>query len=211
MTRLYRDWGERVTFLDVIVRQGHPGPGVPPYRTERDKHDDAARYAREHAIPWFVAVDDLAGSVHARYGMLADPAYLIGTDGRVAFYNYWTHVPTLHTAIAHLLDLNGAGVVGSSRTVHPLATLAGGWRAIQRGLPQSAVDLETALPGTASSLWVGAQFQTALAPFAFTSRPWPARTRRTSSLTAAGLLFGAGWLLAQRQRHRSRRPLAAHA
>lgn len=207
MRRLYREWGEQVTFVDVLVRQGHPGPAVPPYRSDDDKRRDAERYAREEQIPWFVAVDDLAGSVHARYGMLADPVYLIGTDGRVAFYNYWTHVPSLHRALGHLRRLNGAGVVGHTKSVHPLATLAGGWKAIRRGLPQSAVDLETAMPGSASSLWLGHQAQALLAPVAFTSRPWSASQRRSAALTAAGLLLGAAWRLAQRHARSPRRRL----
>jgi hypothetical protein len=61
------------------------------------------------AIPWTVLVDDLYGTVHRDYGMLADPTYLVGTDGRVSFYNYWTHVPTLYRAIQSLLATGGRG------------------------------------------------------------------------------------------------------
>jgi len=43
-----------------------------------------------------VLVDDYEGTTHRAYSQaMADPAFLLDTDGRVAFYNMWTHVPTL--------------------------------------------------------------------------------------------------------------------
>src|SRR5438105_11966805 len=112
MKKLYARWGDRVDFVDVIVRQAHPGPGAPTYRTFGEKRQDAARYQQEEAIPWTVLVDDLEGSVHQVYGSLADPTYLIGRDGRVAYYNMWSYMPSLHQAIGALVDSGGSGVVG---------------------------------------------------------------------------------------------------
>lgn len=168
-----------------------------PYSTFEDKLADARRFQREEQIPWTVAVDDLEGSVHRAYGMLADPIYLIGADGRVAFYNYWTHVPTVHRAIERLEAAGGAAAIGEHRLPHPLATLTDGWRALRRGLPQSFTDLETAMPGMASGPWFGYQLRGVLAPIALTSRPWPAKTRVAAGLLAlAGVAAGAA-LLAQ--------------
>ena len=70
-------------FIDVVIRQAHPGPEVPAYDTFEQKLHDAERYRREEAIPWPVLVDDLEGTVHQAYGGLADPTYLIDRDGRV--------------------------------------------------------------------------------------------------------------------------------
>jgi hypothetical protein len=140
--------------------------------------------------------------------MLADPTYLIGTDGRVSFYNYWTHVPTLHRAIDALLARGGAGALGSHRMVHPLATLTNGWPGLRRGLPQSFWDLETAAPGTASGPWLGYQCRSLLAPFALAAEPWPASTRWGLTLAAAGLLFAA---TAKGTRARSRTELPQRA
>ena len=68
----------------MLVRQAHPGPRVPPYRSLEQKLQDAHSYQRDEGIPWPVLVDDLAGTVHQVYGRLADPTYLIDADGRVA-------------------------------------------------------------------------------------------------------------------------------
>jgi hypothetical protein len=187
MKQLYADWGDRMQFVDILVRQGHPGPDVRPYRSFEEKARDAARYKHDEHIPWTVLVDDLEGTVHRQYGMIADPAYLIGTDGRVAFYNYWTHVPTLHKAIQRLIANGGAAVVGEHRTPHLLATLTDGWPALRRGLPQSFIDLETAMPGAASGPWLGYQMRSVLAPVALTSHPWSARTKMFAGLILASL------------------------
>jgi hypothetical protein len=97
--------------VDVVIRQAHPGPGVPHYETFEQKARDGERYRREEGIPWLILVDDLRGTVHQVYGGLADPTYLIGSDGRVAFYNMWTHGPSLNAAIRELLARGGTGVV----------------------------------------------------------------------------------------------------
>jgi hypothetical protein len=182
---LHTLWGDRVTFAEVLVRQGHPGPDVPPYTTNEQKLRDGRRMKHDEAIPWPVLVDDLYGSVHRDYGMLADPAYLIGTDGRVSFYNYWTHVPSLDRAIEALLAQGGRGEVGSHRPFHPLATLTDGWRGLRRGLPQSFIDLETAAPGMASGPWLGYQVRGTLAPVALVAEPWPQQTRWTVTVALA--------------------------
>jgi hypothetical protein len=212
---LHQRFGDRVHFVDILVRQGHPGPGVPPYSTNEEKLRDGQRMKEDEALPWTVLVDDLYGAVHRDYGMLADPTYLIGTDGRVSFYNYWTHVPTLHRAIEALLASGGRGEVGSHRPFHPLAALTDGWRGLRRGLPQSFVDLETAMPGMASGPWLGYQLRNVLAPVALVAEPWPVRTRWmvTAVLAAAAAAVTAAVRGRppglERERRRARRALRA--
>lgn len=67
--------------MEVFIRQAHPGPGVPPYRSFERKFEDGVRYVQQEELPWTVLVDDLEGSVHQSYGAMADPSYLIGSDG----------------------------------------------------------------------------------------------------------------------------------
>lgn len=176
--------------MDVLVRQSHPGPGVEPYRTLADKLRDGARFVRDEGLPWDVVVDDLAGTVHAAYGLLPDPTYLIGTDGRVSFYSYWTHVPTLRRAMQQLLARGGRGVVGQQRLPHPAAPLVGGWPAIARGLPQSAEDLDrAALPGAAAVLRGAYTTRRVAGPLALTSKGWsrPAMAMLGAVVVAVGV------------------------
>jgi hypothetical protein len=170
----YRDYQQDVRFVEVLVRQAHPGPNAPPYRRPGDKYEDATRYVRDERIPWTLAIDDLDGSVHAAYGMLPDPTYIIGTDGRVAFYGYWTHVPTIRRALERVMAGAGRSVVGEQRLPHPAAALVAGWPGIARGLPQSAEDLDrAALPGSAALLRAGYAARRMLHDAFLTSRPWP--------------------------------------
>jgi hypothetical protein len=173
------------------VRQGHPGPRTPAYRTYSHKHRDALAHQAEDDIPWTVLVDELDGRVHRAYGLLADPTFLLDRDGRVAFYNAITHAPTLHVAIARLLESGGLGVAGKGydRRVHPLPIVTGGWPAIRRGLPQSAIELELALPGGALLPFVGFQLRGMLGWLTERSAPLPV-TVRVGFGFAAGAIGG---------------------
>jgi hypothetical protein len=199
---LHQRWGQDVEFVTIVIRQGHPGPAVPPYRSYEDKERDARAHQREDRIPWTVLVDTLDGSAHRAYGMLADPTFLLDRDGRVAFYNTITHAPTLHTAITELMDLGGLGVTdrGFDRRVHALPIIAAGWPAIRRGLPQSAVDLELAMPGSAAAPLIGYQLRGALAPIALRAEPLPPSARWLALAAVAALTAGA--IYARRSRHR---------
>jgi hypothetical protein len=124
-------------------------------------------------------VDDLAGSVHQTYGGLADPTYLIDVDGRVAFYQHWTSAPALHDALDGLERQGWRGVVfgGVERAPHFGAAMTDGWRGLRRGLPQSAIDLETSVPTSALGSWLGFKLKPVLAPLTLRSRPLPRAVR----------------------------------
>jgi hypothetical protein len=191
LRRLYARWGDRVQFLEVFIRQAHPGPGVPPYRDFSQKMQDARRYVTEEGIPWVVLVDDLGGTVHQRYGGLADPSYLIDANGRVAYYNLWTYAPALHAAIDDLLAQGERGVVrgGTLRLPNLLPAMTAGWRALRRGLPQSYLDLELATPGAATATAVGSALGLPLRPLTQRATPLPPAAR-------VGLAAGAGAIAA---------------
>jgi hypothetical protein len=176
-----------------LIRQAHPGPGVRAYHTFEQKLRDAERYRHDEGIPWPILVDDLAGSVHRAYGELADPTYLIDVDGKIAFYDMWTHAPTLHQAIEALLRQGGRGVVrgGIDRTPHMLATMTNGWKGIRRGLPQSYLELELSIPGLGAGIWLGYRLRPLLAPLALRSTPLPTPAKvalATGALALVGLL-----------------------
>jgi hypothetical protein len=200
MKELFARWGSEVHFLDVLIRQAHPGPDAPPYATFEEKLEDARRYQREEALPWVLLVDDLEGTVHQAYGGLADPTYLIGTDGRVSYYNMWTYVPSLHQALDALIRQGGHGVVleGVNQRPHMLPALTTGWRGLQRGLPQSYIDMELASPGAGTATFLGYQLRPLLGPFTQRSRPLPTAVK-------VGLAVGAFALAALAARRLARR------
>ena len=201
LKRLHARWGHRVHFVDVLVRQAHPGPAAPAYVDDEQKMADAERYQCTEHIPWPVVVDDVEGTVHRANGGLANPSYLIGTDGRVSFYAPVTGAPRLHRALEELVNAGGRGVVsgGIDLVPHLLTTFIEGWRALERGRPQSTDDLSQALPGSVGLLLVGRAVRPVLAPWALRTQALPSRTR------AALLGVVAVALLSLPNRYRSRR------
>lgn len=158
-SELYSKWGDRVQFVEVVIRQAHPGHRVPAHTTDEQKEEEAFSYKVENGLPWAVAADDVEGTTHQVYGTLAAPVYLIDSEGRVAWYSLWSNARVVDHAIETLLDRGGVGVVepGVSRSADVKAVITQGWPGIRRGLPQSLVDLETATPGVGMLLWAGYQ------------------------------------------------------
>lgn len=76
-------------------------------------------------------------------------------------------------------------MIGEQRLPHPLAPLADGWRAIARGLPQSAHDLEAVAPGSTLLLKAGNLAKPLVAPRALTSRHW-SRPQLAGALLVVG-------------------------
>jgi hypothetical protein len=175
-----------------VVRQAHPGPGAREYRAFEEKLADARRYQEEEGILWPVLVDDLPGSVHQSYGRMADPTYLIGVDGRVSYYNMWTYAPVLHEAIEALLERGGSGVVldGVDRFPHMLPALTTGWPGLEKGLPQSYVDLELATPGAGTLTWLGYQLRPVLGPLATRAQPLSPAARMALGAVAGLAVVG---------------------
>jgi hypothetical protein len=137
-----------------------------------------------------VLVDDLAGTVHQVYGGMADPTYLLDADGRVAYYVHWTNAPTLHMAIAALLQQGGRGIVlgGVNHFPHVGAAFTDGWKGLARGLPQSLIDMETAMPGTGTGAWLGHQLKPAIGGLTLKSRPLASGKRMQLAAIAGGVL-----------------------
>ncbi len=115
-----------------MARQAHPGGERGGFGSYEEKLESAREFARLESIPWRVIVDDYEGTTHNTYSRaMADPTFLIDVDGRVAFYNMWTHVPTLKRALDELLARGGHGVVAGGSTgdficSRPSSTAIGG-------------------------------------------------------------------------------------
>ena len=89
MRELHRLYGAHVRFLEILVRQAHPGGRHAAYGSESARSADARAYIEEEHPSWPVLVDDLAGTVQRAYGGLAAAAYLIDRNGHVAFCGTW--------------------------------------------------------------------------------------------------------------------------
>ena len=89
LMKLYRDFGDRVSFVSVYVREAHPGEKYPHHTSDGQKMQHARDWAGQDKIPWIVAVDGVDGAVHQGYGPLPNSVYLINRAGKVAFRALW--------------------------------------------------------------------------------------------------------------------------
>ncbi len=180
MRELHRRYGDRVQFLDVVVRQAHPGEHHGSYSSYTDKLNDARLYADEEDITWPVLVDDLDCTVQRAFGGLAAAAYLIDADGRVAFCGAWGQSSALARAVDDLLARGGSGLP-AGRGIDPWPHLGGaivaGQRGPWRGGIQSLVDLELGFPGVLVLMTLGRLGRPVLAPLVVRIDPLPARAK----------------------------------
>ncbi len=212
MKELHRLFGDRVHFVEVLVRQAHPGERHGAYRSQAGRLDDALAYEREEHIPWPVLVDDLAGTVQRRYGALAAAAYLIDSRGSVAFCGTWGQSPALRQALEELLARGGTGTPagkGTDRRPHLAAAIVAGQGGPLRGGRRALIDLELGFPGAMILMTVGRVARPVLAPLALRTTPLPNRTRAALlvGLVGAGAAIGLR-LRGRRRANRVSRPRA---
>ena len=85
LKRLHEEFGDRVSFVTLYVREAHPGDRYPQPEAFEQKLGYAREYKERDRIPWPVAVDGVEGDLHLALDPKPDAAYLMDTDGNVAF------------------------------------------------------------------------------------------------------------------------------
>lgn len=101
LRRLYREFGQPISFVTLYVREAHPGSRYPQPDSMETKLRHARDFAARDEIPWTLLVDDLDGTLHRRLDSKPNAAYLVGSDGTVLFRSLWSgHEWTLREALA---------------------------------------------------------------------------------------------------------------
>ena len=97
MRELHRRYGDRVQFVDVVVRQAHPGERRGPYRSYAEKLDDARRTdkRRPSSGPWLSTIS----TAPSNGPMAAWPhrSACSTLEGAVSFDAMWGVAPALTT------------------------------------------------------------------------------------------------------------------
>jgi len=137
-------------------------------------------------------VDDLAGTVHRAYsGEMADPVFLIDSEGLVSFYGMWTHAPTLKKAIDGLLAGGGRGVSGGlDRAPHMFASFVDGWRGPRRGGRRAVLEYDLGGFGAGTMSFLGNKAKPVLGPLALRANPLPMAAKLGLGGMAAALILG---------------------
>lgn len=144
LNRLHQQFGTRVRFVLVNVREAHPGEAFPQAKTMDTKLGHARRLRDLHGIDFEVAVDDVDGSLHRALGPKPNSAYLLGIDGTILFRAHWANdTEALAAALAEV----AAGQL-------PRRRVSGGLlRPMLRMLRNIAPSLDRAGKGAWSDMW----------------------------------------------------------
>ena len=85
LRRLHSEFGDRIAFIALYVREAHPGERYPQPDTLEQKLAHARAYQALDPFPWPVAVDGPDGELHRALDPRPNAAYLVDTRGNVAF------------------------------------------------------------------------------------------------------------------------------
>jgi hypothetical protein len=204
MKELHAVFGRSVQFIEVLVRQAHPGERHSAYRTSAEKLADAWSYQQEEGTAWPVLIDDVEASAQSAYGGTAASIYLIDSMGRVAFCGVWGPSPLLRRAIEELLA-NGPPVqISMDRVPHLGAAIVYGRRGPASGGRRALMDLELGFPGATLLFALGGAARPVLGPIVLRTAPLP-RTTRNALIVLSSLSVGLMVLEVGRLRKRTKR------
>jgi len=152
INELYRQFGDRVRFVLVAVREAHPGSAAPQPQTmdEKIKHAEMLRALHEHQFE--VAVDDIDGTLHRALSPMPNSAYIIDREGTIIFRAHWaSETGGLAKALAAVADGKAPGRSGSDGTMGAMLRMfrylpavldragKGAWRDLWRAMPPMAM------------------------------------------------------------------------
>ena len=158
---LFEEFGERIDFFMMYVREAHPGENYPQAETMDDKIASAQALQDFYGIDWTVVADTLDGGLHRALDPKPNAAYLVGSNGKILFRSLWAaDYGALRVALADAADGKTLRRTQSTRLFGPVVRAMGKVREVmRRGGPQAERDLwRAAFPMALSGLvatWFG--------------------------------------------------------
>lgn len=120
---LHDEFGDRVAFVTLYVREAHPGDRYPQPERSEDKLRHARDYRALREIPWPVAVDDIDGTLHRALDGKPSSVYLMAPDGRIAYRVLWSNDPAGVRSALDTLLAGGAPGQSEAKMVPMLSGL----------------------------------------------------------------------------------------
>ena len=140
---LYDEFGDRVNFIMMYVREAHPGEFFMQPETIEQKLKHALALRDFYDIQWTVAVDNVDGELHRSLDPKPNSAYLVDSDGTILFRSLWA---SDYNALRQALDAALAGREPETRqsvkVIGPVIRAMGHVQEVMnRGGPQAVRDL----------------------------------------------------------------------
>lgn len=148
LKHLYEEFGDRVAFVSLYVREAHPGDRYPQAETMEQKLEFARELKRRDDLPWPVAVDSLDGDLHQRLDPKPNACYILDADGDVAFRALWSNdrEEVLRRALEHVAEGRSPLEERTGRVVGMVRGLAHMDDALERSGPTARRDVRRAAP-----------------------------------------------------------------
>ncbi len=86
---LYEEFGDRVDFIMLYVREAHPGEYYTQAESIEGKLDNARALKELYDIRWTVAADNIDGDLHRALDPKPNSAFLVSNDGTILFRSLW--------------------------------------------------------------------------------------------------------------------------
>jgi thiol-disulfide isomerase/thioredoxin len=141
--QLYDEFGDRVDFIMLYVREAHPGENYMQAESMEEKLEHSRALKEFYGIEWTVAADKLDGDLHRALDPKPNSAFLMNRDGIILFRSLWAadydalRVALAAAAAGRLPERNQ-----SVALIGPVARAMGQVQAVmERGGPQAVRDL----------------------------------------------------------------------
>jgi thiol-disulfide isomerase/thioredoxin len=140
---LYEEFGDRVRFIMVYVREAHPGEYITQAETMDVKLEHARALKKFFDIQWTVAADNIDGDLHRALDPKPNSAVLINREGIIVFRSLWAaDRGAMHQALFATAGGRAPERKESSALIGPVTRAMGQVQAVmERGGPQAVRDM----------------------------------------------------------------------
>lgn len=140
---LQDEFGDRVDFIMLYVREAHPGERITQAETMDEKLEHARALKQLYDVSWTVAADSIDGDLHRALDPKPNSAFLVSSDGTILFRSLWA---SDEGALREALDAVASGRVPdkrqSEKLIGPVVRAMGQVQEVMtRGGPQAVRDL----------------------------------------------------------------------
>ena len=140
---LYDEFGDRIDFIMLYVREAHPGEHFAQSETMEEKLEHAQALEESYDIQWTVAADNIDGDLHRALDPKPNAAFLMNSEGIILFRSLWAaDQDALHQALAAAAAGRAPERKQSETLLGPVIRAMGQVQEVmQRGGPQAVSDL----------------------------------------------------------------------
>lgn len=141
--KLFEEFGDRINFVMLYVREAHPGEYFVQSETMEQKLEYARALRDHYNIQWTVAADNIDGDLHRTLDPKPNSAFLTDQNGMILFRSLWaSDYDALRQALGAAASGRALETTQSVKMIGPVARAMGHVQDVMhRGGPHAVKDL----------------------------------------------------------------------